>query len=142
MRMPGFGICGGLALLCLMILLFGHYLIGMAQWWEIVVFVVGIALILAEIFVIPGFGIAGISGIILVVIGGLAMLVPNLPNEMPMPDSDWAWGIFKTGLMSVGLAFIASVIGTVVLAQFLPKMPLASRMILKTPKVDAQSPRP
>jgi len=43
-----------------------HYLHGLAEHWEILLFVLGIGLVLLEIFVLPGFGIAGISGIILI----------------------------------------------------------------------------
>jgi len=45
------------------------YLEGLAQHWEIVVFIVGLVLIALEIFVIPGFGITGIAGIAMVVLG-------------------------------------------------------------------------
>ena len=51
-----------------------HYLQGLAEHWEILLFVVGIGLLLLEIFVIPGFGVTGISGIILV----LASLVLSM----------------------------------------------------------------
>lgn len=43
------------------------YLEGLAGYWEIIVFIIGVVLLLLEIFVIPGFGITGISGIILIV---------------------------------------------------------------------------
>lgn len=49
---------------------------GLAENWEILLFILGVILIMLEIFVIPGFGIAGISGIILVV-GGLTMSLLN-----------------------------------------------------------------
>ncbi|MCB0430460.1 MAG: nodulation protein NfeD [Flavobacteriales bacterium] len=54
-----------------------HYLDGLAENWEILVFAVGCILLLLEIFVIPGFGVAGITGIICIV-GGLTLsLVDN-----------------------------------------------------------------
>lgn len=54
------------------------YLEGLAQNWELIIFVVGLILIAVEIFAIPGFGVAGISGIILVV-GGLTLaMVDNV----------------------------------------------------------------
>ena len=43
------------------------YLEGLAGYWEIIVFIIGVVLLLLEIFVIPGFGITGVSGIILIV---------------------------------------------------------------------------
>lgn len=55
-----------------------YYLLGLAQWWEILVFIMGFALTAAEIFVVPGFGIAGVSGIILLVSG---LVLSALPNE-------------------------------------------------------------
>jgi membrane-bound serine protease (ClpP class) len=43
-----------------------HYLHGLAEHWEILLFILGIGLVVVEIFVLPGFGVAGISGIILI----------------------------------------------------------------------------
>ena len=54
------------------------YLQGLADHWEIIIFFVGIILILVEVFAIPGFGVAGISGIILVVAGLTLSLVGNV----------------------------------------------------------------
>ncbi len=54
------------------------YLDGLAENWEILLFVIGIMLIAAEIFVIPGFGVAGISGIILTLGGLVLSLVQNV----------------------------------------------------------------
>ncbi|NCC45913.1 MAG: nodulation protein NfeD, partial [Bacteroidia bacterium] len=53
------------------------YLEGLAEHWEIIVFVIGILLILTEIFILPGFGIAGISGIILMVTGLTFAMIDN-----------------------------------------------------------------
>lgn len=53
------------------------YLDGLVQYWEIILFVVGVILIFLEIFVIPGFGIAGILGILAVVLGLSFALVDN-----------------------------------------------------------------
>ncbi len=142
MKMPGFGVCGGLALVCLLLLLFGHYLVGLANWWEIALFAVGILLILAEILVIPGFGVAGILGFICILAGGLAMLVPNLPDEIPIPDTGWAWRVFEQGLMDLFLALIVSVIGMVALARYLPRLPWAGRLVLRPARAGGGSPRP
>ncbi|MDR3286792.1 MAG: ATP-dependent Clp protease proteolytic subunit [Prevotellaceae bacterium] len=53
------------------------YVEGLAENWEIIVFVIGIILLLVEIFVLPGWGIAGISGIILIVVGLTMSLIDN-----------------------------------------------------------------
>ncbi len=53
------------------------YLDGLAANWEIVVFIVGVILLSIEIFVIPGFGVTGILGIIFIVTGLSLSLVNN-----------------------------------------------------------------
>lgn len=53
------------------------YMDGYAQNWEVIIFVIGLILIAFEIFVIPGFGIAGISGIICVSVGLFLSLIGN-----------------------------------------------------------------
>ena len=57
------------------------YLEGIAQNWEMIIFVLGIALLLVEIFAIPGFGLAGASGIILIVAGLTLAMVDNIVFE-------------------------------------------------------------
>ena len=60
---PGFGIPGTVGLLALGLYFLGGYLAGMSGVLEVLLFLGGVLLLLAEIFVIPGFGIAGIGGI-------------------------------------------------------------------------------
>ncbi len=64
-RTPGFGIPGFLGLLCLGLFFGGHMLNQIEAEWAALAFVIGIALIVLEVFVIPGFGVAGIIGITL-----------------------------------------------------------------------------
>ena len=54
------------------------YIEGLADNWEIVIFVIGVILILVEVFAIPGFGVAGISGIIMVITGLTLSMVGNV----------------------------------------------------------------
>lgn len=57
------------------------YLEGLAENWELLIFILGIVLLAVEIFAIPGFGVAGVSGIILIV-GGLTMaMIDNVVFE-------------------------------------------------------------
>ncbi len=69
LQTPGIGFPITAALLAAILYFAPLYLEGIAENWEILVFVVGIILLLVEIFVIPGFGVAGISGVILAVLG-------------------------------------------------------------------------
>ncbi len=67
---PGFGVPGMVGLLCLGIFFGGHMLSQIDAQWAALAFVLGLGLILVEVFVLPGFGVAGISGIILM-FGGI-----------------------------------------------------------------------
>lgn len=64
-RTPGFGVPGLLGLLFIGLFFGGHMLNDIPEPWIPFIFVVGLALIIIEVFVIPGFGIAGILGLML-----------------------------------------------------------------------------
>ena len=76
MQTPGLGFAGFAALVALILYLVPYYLNGLAENWEILAFFLGLGLIAVEIFVIPGFGVAGISGII-VTVGSLVLIMLN-----------------------------------------------------------------
>lgn len=76
MQTPGLGFAGLASLVALILYLVPYYLNGLAANWEIIAFFVGIGLIGVEIFVLPGFGVAGISGIVLTV-GSLFLIMIN-----------------------------------------------------------------
>ena len=84
---PGLGLPSLLALVCVIIIVGSKYLIDMANWLEIAIFIFGIILLGIEIFVIPGFGIAGVSGIVCILVGLFGMLVRNAPGQLPWPQS-------------------------------------------------------
>jgi len=71
------------------------FLEGLAANWEIVIFVIGIILLVFEIFVIPGFGFAGISGIVCVVAGLVLSLVGNIGFDFSgIPAGDFINKLF------------------------------------------------
>ncbi|MEX1239787.1 MAG: NfeD family protein [Cyclobacteriaceae bacterium] len=76
MQTPGLGFAGLASLVALILYLVPYYLNGLAANWEIIAFFIGLALIGVEIFVLPGFGVAGISGIVLMV-GSLFLIMVN-----------------------------------------------------------------
>ncbi|MBN2211292.1 MAG: hypothetical protein JW709_07835 [Sedimentisphaerales bacterium] len=127
---PGVGLPGAVAIVALAIMFGSKFLIGMANWWEIAVFVVGMGLLMVEIFLIPGFGVTGIAGIILMVFGLGAMLVGNRPNELPIPTSDLDWEYFEKNLQGMGLGFLGFLVGAYFISKYLPKIPWANRLIL------------
>lgn len=108
MQTPGVGFAGLAALVALILYLVPYYLNGLAENWEIIAFFAGLALIAVEIFVIPGFGIAGIGGICLVV-GSLVLIMLN--NDafdfefVPMNDALRALAAVMGGLLGSMVLF-------------------------------------
>ncbi len=86
------------------------YLEGLAANWEIILFFIGLALIIVELFVIPGFGIFGISGIILMVCGLAFSMVMNNFFNFSISGSGKLMNSFSIVLAALILAIIVSVI--------------------------------
>lgn len=102
---PGIGFPLAMAVLGALLYFAPLYLEGLAANWEIILFVVGIALLAVEIFVIPGFGVAGVGGIIFIV-GGLALsLVGNIGFDFSgVPTSDMIQS-FSTVIIAISVSF-------------------------------------
>lgn len=102
---PGIGFPLAMAILGALLYFAPLYLEGLAANWEIIIFIVGLLLLAIEIFLFPGFGIAGIGGIICIV-GGLALsLIGNVGFDFSIvPSSDMIQS-FSIVIISVSIAF-------------------------------------
>jgi membrane-bound serine protease (ClpP class) len=130
---PGHGAAEAVALIALGLLVGVPLLTGYAQWWEILAIFVGLALLAFEIFVIPGFGVAGIAGLVLL-FGGLVMTfvgnAPGLPGLWDLPQI--RQGVTNGIMVVVGGLAVTALLGSMI-RRFLPKMPFFRRLILATP---------
>lgn len=128
---PGASGAEAVALITLGLLIGVPLLTGYAQWWEIALIIAGLCLIALEIFVIPGFGITGISGIALMLIGLVLTFVgnaPGLPGTWRLPQ---IWTGVQNGLLAVVIAFAVSGMLALWLRRYLPKLPYLNRLVLK-----------
>ena len=78
LQSPGMGFPSIASLTAAMLYFAPLYVEGLAENWEILIFIAGIVLIALEIFVIPGFGIAGVGGIVLLITGLVLSLLANV----------------------------------------------------------------
>lgn len=78
LQAPGLGLPSVIAIAAALLFFAPHYLEGLAAHWEILLFLAGIVLLMLEFFVIPGFGIAGVSGIVLILASLVLTLVYNV----------------------------------------------------------------
>lgn len=81
LQSPGIGFPLGAAAVAALLYFSPLYLEGLAENWEILLFIIGVILIALEIFAIPGFGVAGISGIILLFTGLTLSMIDNIGTD-------------------------------------------------------------
>jgi membrane-bound serine protease (ClpP class) len=135
---PGVGLPGLAAVICFTIIIGSKYLVGLANWVEVALFVLGILLLLIEFLVLPGFGIAGFSGIICIFAGLFGMLIKNPPDKLPWPQDAIAWSDFTWGVVGLSVGFVGFIVLAWMLSKYLPRIQFLSGLIL-APAVPRQS---
>lgn len=78
LQSPGLGLPIIIAISAALLYFAPHYLHGLAAHWEILMFIVGLILLIIELFAIPGFGFLGISGVVLMVFGLILSMIFNI----------------------------------------------------------------
>ena len=121
-KSPGWGVPGTAGLLALTLFFGSSYILQLASIVEILMFLVGLGLILLEVFVVPGFGIAGISGILLII----ASLFLALVGADPFIDME----AVSMAIIQLTVALVLSIILIIVLAKFLPGTKIFKKFIL------------
>ncbi|WNM60006.1 NfeD family protein [Candidatus Nitrospira allomarina] len=122
MRMPGFGVPGGLGLISLALFFWGHGIVQLAGLEEFLLVGLGLILVGLEIFVIPGFGIAGILGI-MALMGGLGL---------SLIGTGATWDFMLSALGQVAFSILVAILATLLLLRYFPRLPFGRRLILET----------
>ena len=104
MQTPGVGFALLASIVAALLYFAPLYMDGLLDVWEAVLFLVGIVLLLAEIFVIPGFGVAGIMGIVFIIAGLTLSLLPNDVFDFGGVSS----GAFTTAMATVLFSMVGS----------------------------------
>lgn len=123
-KTPGWGIAGTIGLISLALFFGSGYILQLANIWEILIFIIGLILLLVEIFYVPGFGLIGILGIILMV----GSILFSLIGEFPVISENE----ISNALIQLAASLTASVILLFVLWKFLPGIPIWGRLILSS----------
>ena len=107
LQTPGIGFPLAAAVVAAILYFAPLYIDGLAASWEIILFAIGVILIILEIFVIPGFGVAGISGIGLVIFGLTMSMIDNVNfNFENVPTGQIGRSLF-TVMLGLLLGFAA-----------------------------------
>jgi membrane-bound serine protease (ClpP class) len=125
-RTPGWGLGGSLALIALTLFFGSNLLVRLAEWWELLLFGVGFGLLLIEVVAIPGFGVAGVAGVMFM---GASIVLTQLPSV----QFEWWSAEEVSGVVGrMALSMIAAVVLSLVFLRALPKFAAFNRLILKS----------
>lgn len=120
-RTPGFGVPGAVGLTSLSLFLWGHWLVQLVGFEELLLIGAGLVLLAVELFVIPGFGVIGFAGLLAIVAGlGLSLVGAGATWEFAVQI---AWRVTLSLLVAIG--------ASLVLLRFLPRLPWGRRLVLE-----------
>ena len=116
LQSPGIGFALVVAILGAVLYFAPLYLEGVAQNWELILFIIGLGLLAVEIFVLPGFGIAGVAGIVAVILGlSFAAIDNDLLRHLPTGEITVGW--ILQPILIVIIATTAALIGGLLLSK-------------------------
>jgi membrane-bound serine protease (ClpP class) len=121
-RTPGFGVPGALGVASLALFFWGHWLVRLAGWEELLLVGLGIVLLVFEVFVTPGFGIAGTLGLG-ALLGGLGL---------SLVSAGATWVVVVEALGQVALSLVLALAVSLALLRVLPRLPFGRRLVLET----------
>lgn len=131
------GFLGIVSTLCFALFFWSRFLGGTAGWLEVILFLLGLGCIALEIFVIPGFGVFGVSGGLLVL---ASLLLASQTFGNYEPDRDISQLARNVGVLSGSI--LAVVVLGVLISRYLPHMPVLNTLILAPPGTRAEDDEP
>ena len=126
LKLPGIGLPAIISALAFLLFFWSHYLSGTADQLEIILFLIGLVCLALELFVFPGFGIFGISGILLMLCS-----IVLASHTFVWPTHDYEYRELGVTLLRLTGVLVAVGLGAAVLARYFPSLPLFNRLILK-----------
>jgi membrane-bound serine protease (ClpP class) len=125
-KTPGFGVFGVLGLILLLVFFGSKYVAGLAGQEELLVFLLGLCLVVLEVFFFPGFLVPGILGLLMMIGSIFWAMVDVWPNT----DFVWTPEMFHAPAIEFMQAIALALIVCFVLSRILPKTPLWNWMVL------------
>ncbi len=127
LKMPGVSLPGVIAAICFVLFFWAHSGFNQIGILAMLLFALGLLLVLLEVFVLPGFGVPGVTGILLM-LGSIGIVAYG---HWPHSSSEW----IDAGqtLKWYSFSIVGAVISAYFLAKYLPHVPYANRLFLKPP---------
>lgn len=125
---PGLGVAGFLAAICFVLFFWSRFLGGTAEWLEVLLFVLGIACLALEVFVLPGFGVFGLGG------GALIIVSLVLASQtFVVPRNEYQFAEVQRTLLVLAGAGLGTGALVLLVNRWLPRAPLLGEMVLEPP---------
>lgn len=124
LKAPGFGLPGIIGIICLALVFGSQYMVGLADYTEMLFIVIGILLLGVELFIIPGFGVIGIAGMAFMAVG---MILSLQDFVIPRPELPWQKELLQKNISTILISMFGSVILIVLFFRYL--FPRMSKMI-------------
>ena len=125
---PGVSVPGFISLVCFALYFWIKFLAGTAEWLELVLFAVGLICIAIEIFVIPGFGVFGVGGLVMVMMGLVLM-----SQTFVVPKNTYQIGVLTRGIW-IALGGVFGMVGGFVAVRMLfPHIPFFNGLVMEAP---------
>lgn len=126
LKLPGIGLPAIISALAFMLFFWSHYLSGTADQLEIILFLLGLISLAVELFVLPGFGVFGMAGIVLMLVS-----IVMASHTFTWPTQEYEYREMGVTLIQLTGALLGVTAGAVVLARYLPGIPIFNKLILE-----------
>lgn len=135
-KTPGLSIFGAVGVLCLGLAFGSKYAVGLANHTELILLLAGFGLFMVEIYVLPGTFIAGVLGLILMLV---ALTLSLQGFTVPNPEMPWELRDLVDNLaLTLGMAALALFIPLLAIRYLLPRLPRRTSVVLATTMADAR----
>jgi len=131
---PGVTIPALIAALCIVGLFVPPLIVGMAMWWQLAAIAMGVLMLAAEIFILPGFGVAGVVGFLALFIGMIGVFVPG-SSGTSATAAEFRAGL-ATGVTTMLLAGATTWISLFFIYRNISNIPALRRLVLQNPDFD------
>ena len=129
LKTPGIGFGGFVSMVAFIVYFWSQYLNGTSGWLEVMLFIAGVICVAAEIFVLPGFGVLGLGGGLLVIAS-----VVLASQSFVLPVNDYQIRQMQWSLLGIlGAAAGVTMLG-ILLHRWLPSTPILRDVVLEPPE--------
>jgi membrane-bound serine protease (ClpP class) len=128
LQAPGIGLGGFISGVCFLLYFWSRHLHGTAGWLEALLFLAGVCCLLLEVFVLPGMGVFGLGGGLLIIV---SLVLAS--QTFVVPHNEYQLTQLRDSLLGLGAVGVGIVVSALVMRHYLPRSPMLRHMMLEAP---------